>query len=458
VLAKACVNGRKGEQLALRPIDVSDFVDEAPVSPFQIAIFAVCGAIAMLDGFDAQMIGYIVPAIAREWGIVGPAIGANFKWVFTWGLVGLMLGALAGGPAADRFGRKTVMLVSVAGFGIAMLASPFASGIVSLSVLRFLTGLGLGGSMPNTIALTAEFAPKRLRTTLITLMFSGFPIGNVLAGLMSVPLIERFGWQGVFVVGGIAPLLILPIAQMLLPESVRFQVVRGRDLERAARTLRRIAFNSALGKAPLVLSEQSLAGIPVAHLFRAGRGSGTLLLWVAFFMTLLIIFFFVSWLPLLLGQVGLSAEHSIWTAALFNGGGTVGAVTLGWLIDRSEPYRLVIGAYFAAAAAIASIAWAGASLPLLVLTIFLTGFTVVGAQSSINALAARLYPTSVRSTGVSWGLGIGRIGSIVGPYIGGVLLQLKWAPSDLFLLATIPALVAGIAMIFMSRTELARYA
>jgi MFS transporter, AAHS family, 4-hydroxybenzoate transporter len=437
--------------MALRPIDVSDFVDEAPVSRFQIVIFAVCGAIAMLDGFDAQMIGYVVPAIAKGWGIVGPAIGANFKWVFTWGLVGLMLGALAGGPAADRFGRKTVMLVSVGVFGLMMLASPFASGIASLSTLRFLTGLGLGGSMPNTIALTAEFAPKRLRTTLISAMFAGFPAGNVVAGLVSVPVIERFGWEGVFVVGGIVPLLLLPVALALLPESVRFLVARNRDVERAGVTLRRIAPEPALGRASLVLREEKLSGAPVAHLFRNGRGPGTLLLWVAFFMNLLIIFFFVSWLPQLLGQVGLSAEHSIWTAALFNGGGTVGGIVVGFLTDRSEPYRLIVACYLVGAAAIAGIA-------LLVFTIFLTGFAIAGAQFALNALAARIYPTQMRSTGVSWGLGIGRIGSIVGPYIAGVLLQLQWVPRDLFLLVTIPALVAALAMLLMSRTELARHA
>ena len=444
--------------MAVRPIDVSEFVDRARVSPFQITIFVVCGLVATLDGFDAQMIGFVVPAIAKQWGITGPAIGANFKWVFTWGLVGLMLGALAGGPAADRFGRRTVMLVSIVVFGLGMLASPFATGIVSLSALRFFTGLGLGGSMPNTIALTAEFAPKRLRTTLVSLMFAGFPAGNVIAGLVSVPLIERFGWEGVFVAGGVAPFLLLPFAWLLLPESVRFQVARGIEPARASATLRRIAPDPGLGTAPLVLAEERLRGAPVAELFRAGRGPGTAFLWVAFFMNLLIIFFFVSWLPQLLGQVGLSAEHSIWTAALFNGGGTIGGVVVGYLSDRSEPYRLIVACYVVGAVAIAGIAWSGASLPLLVLTIFVTGCAIPGAQFALNGLAARIYPTPMRSTGVSWGLGIGRIGSIVGPYIGGFLLQLRWTPHDLFLLVTIPALVAALAMSLMSRTQLARHA
>jgi len=444
--------------MALRPIDVGDFIDEARVGAYQIMIFVICGLIALLDGFDAQMIGYVAPAIAKSWGITGPAIGATFKLVFAAGLFGLMLGALAGGPLADWTGRKSVMLVSLAGFGVCMLLTPLASDVQALIALRFLTGLGLGASMPNTIALTAEFAPKRLRTTLVTVMFAGFPIGNVAAGVVSVPIIQHFGWQGVFVVGGIAPLLLLPAAYFLLPESVRFLVARGRDGERANAILRRITPNPALGRASLMLGEKRLAGMPVAHLFRDGRAAGTLCLWVAFFMTLLIIFFFVSWLPLLLGQVGLSQEHAIWIAALFNTGGALGSVALGWLTDRSEPYKLIIGSYGAGAVAIAALAFAGASVPLLIVTVFLTGFTVVGAQSAINALAARVYPTQMRSTGVSWGLGIGRIGSILGPYLGGVLLQLRWTPSALFVLVAIPSLVAALGIAAMSRTALARYA
>jgi AAHS family 4-hydroxybenzoate transporter-like MFS transporter len=211
---------------ALPPVDVSEFIDRSRISPFQITLMAICGLVAMLDGFDAQLIGYVVPAIARSWGIQGPAIGASFKFVFASGLVGLTIGALAGGPLADRFGRKTVMLGSVAVFGAFTLASVLASDVPSLIVLRFLTGLGLGGSMPNTIALTAEYAPRHLRSTLITTMFTGFPIGNVIAGVVSVPVIESFGWQGVFYCGGLAPLVLLPFALLVLPESVRFLVAR----------------------------------------------------------------------------------------------------------------------------------------------------------------------------------------------------------------------------------------
>lgn len=443
---------------ALPPVDVSEFIDRSRISPFQITLMAICGLVAMLDGFDAQLIGYVVPAIARSWGIQGPAIGASFKFVFASGLVGLTIGALTGGPLADRFGRKTVMLGSVAVFGAFTLASVLASDVPSLIALRFLTGLGLGGSMPNTIALTAEYAPRHLRSTLITTMFTGFPIGNVIAGVVSVPVIESFGWQGVFYCGGLAPLVLLPFALLILPESVRFLVARRKPGMRIATILSRIRQDSALRPdARFVLHEEELKGVPVAHLFREGRAAGTLLLWTTFFMSLLVIYFFVSWLPLILGQVGLSAEHSIWTAALFNTGGALGSVLIGVLTDRSnEPFKLVIGAFTAGALFIAAIAFSGASLPLLIVTIFGTGLMVVAGQCGINALAARVYPTDVRATGVSWGLGIGRIGSIVGPYVGGVLLQLQWSPGHLFLVAAVPALIAAAAMAAMSTTKLAR--
>lgn len=444
---------------ARQPVDVAEFIDRAEVSTFQITLMVICGLVAMLDGFDAQLIGYVVPAIAKSWSIEGAAIGASFKWVFAAGLFGLTLGALLGGPVADRVGRKSVMLASVAVFGLFTLATALAETVPQLILLRFLTGLGLGGAMPNTIALTAEYAPHRLRTTLITAMFVGFPIGNVVAGLVSVPLMQRFGWPGVFYFGGLAPLILLPVASALLPESVRFLVARGRTASRVAAILGRIKPDPRLsGDARFLLPEKQLAGLPMKHLFLEGRAAGTLLLWVAFFMNLLIIYFFVSWLPLILRQVGLSAEHSIWTAALFNTGGALGGVAIGWLTDRGEPYKLIIGSFAAGALSIAAISLAGDSLPLLIATIFLAGLTVVGAQFGINALAARVYPTHVRSTGVSWGLGIGRLGSIVGPYIGGVLLQLRWDAHQLFLAAAAPAVIATVAMIFMSRTALARHA
>ncbi|HVM80187.1 MAG TPA: aromatic acid/H+ symport family MFS transporter [Stellaceae bacterium] len=442
-----------------RAIDVSEFIDRSRVSPFQVTTIVICGLVAMLDGFDAQLIGYVIPAIAKAWGIQGPAIGATFKWAVFWGLVGLTLGALGGGPLADRFGRKTVMLASVLIFGVFSIVTASATDIATLSLFRFLTGLGLGGSMPNTIALTAEYSPRRLRTTLITVMFTGFPIGNVAAGLASAALIEHYGWQGVFYAGGIAPLVLLPFALLLLPESVRFLVAQRQSGARVAATLGRIALDPALRPdARYTLPEAELKGLPVKHLFRDGRAAGTLLLWLAFFMNLLIIYFFVTWLPQLLGQVGLSAQHSILTAALFNSGGAIGGVIVGILTDRSEPYKLVIGAFAAAVPCIVGVAFAGASLPMLVVSIFLTGVTVVGAQNGINALAARLYPTDVRSTGVSWGLGIGRIGSIVGPFIGGVLISMGWRPNTLFLVVAVPAAIATVGMIFMSRTALARHA
>jgi len=442
-----------------RAIDVSEFIDRSRVSPFQVTTIVLCGLVAMLDGFDAQVIGYVIPAIAKSWGIQGPAIGATFKWAVFWGLVGLTLGALAGGPLADRFGRKTVMLVSVLIFGVFSIVTAGSTDIASLSLFRFLTGLGLGGSMPNTIALTAEYSPHRLRTTLITVMFTGFPVGNVAAGLASAALIEQYGWQGVFYAGGIAPLVLLPFALLLLPESVRFLVAQRQSGARIATTLAKIAPDPALRPdAHYTLPEAALKGVPVKHLFRDGRAAGTMLLWVAFFMNLLIIYFFVTWLPQLLSQVGLSAQHSILTAALFNGGGAIGGVVVGILTDRSEPYRLIVGAFFAAALCIVGVAYAGASLPMLVVSIFFTGVTVVGAQNGINALSARLYPTDVRSTGVSWGLGIGRIGSIVGPFLGGVLISMGWSPNTLFLVVAVPALVAAAAMTVMTGTRLARTA
>jgi AAHS family 4-hydroxybenzoate transporter-like MFS transporter len=417
-------------------IDVADFIDQQPVGGFQFRLLLICAAVLFLDGFDTQAIGYVAPALAREWGLSKGALGP----VFSAGLFGLMIGALVLGPLADRVGRRKIIIFSTLAFGLGALATAFVHDVNTLLAIRLLTGLGLGGAMPNGIALTSEFNPRRRRAAMVMIMFCGFSVGAALGG-----------WRSVFVVGGAAPLLLVPILGMWLPESVRFLTLSGRANERVARLLGLISPQTAFPPAAqFVVHEPELAGMPVRHLFSQGRTLATLLLWVVFFMSLLDLYFLANWLPTVLNDLGVSVSRAAAIGSMLQVGGVTGALALGTLIDRFS-FRALALVYFMAVFAVGAIGQFGHSIVFVTMAIFAAGFCIVGGQIAANALAAAFYPTSVRATGVGWALGIGRVGSIVGPLIGGVLLSMKWSPASVFMAAAAAALCAALAAFCLSR-------
>lgn len=420
-------------------------IDRAKFGPLQFGVTALCFIIAMLDGFDTQSIAFVAPKIAEEWGLSPSAFGP----IFAVGLLGLTVGAFTLSPAADKFGRKAVILLSTLIFGLFALLTAYATTMNELLIYRFITGIGLGAAMPNIIALTSEYGPARLRATLVTVMFCGFPLGSTIGGLVSTGLIANWGWQSVFFVGGVLPLLLLPVLYFMLPESVRFLVAKGAPESKIAPIVKKIDATASVSDFIEGLKhEQSSTkkGFSIFQLFTEGRAPVTLLLWVAFFMNLLVMYFLVNWLPTLLKGAGLPLSLAILSTATLNMGGVVGAVVLGRLIDKLSPYLVLGTAYAASAAFIALLAFGGTNLTVLLVGAALSGFGVVGAQIGCNALTAAVYPTNIRATGVGWALGIGRIGAIVGPLVGGVLLAAGWTPQNLILLAVVPALVASVAV------------
>jgi AAHS family 4-hydroxybenzoate transporter-like MFS transporter len=433
--------------MAALPLTASSAIDEAPFSSAQKRIVFLCALVAMLDGFDTQAIAFVAPVVASHWGVPVAAFGA----VFGAGLAGLMVGALVFGPLADRYGRRRITIVTTAMFGLLTLLTAWADSIGMLLALRFLTGIGLGGAMPNIIALTAEFSPARSRATMVSLMFCGFPLGAVLGGLIASRMIPALGWESTFWLGGALPLLLVPVLHAWLPESIRFMAARG-----TAETKLRALMATIVGedRARSIRFEQNVIverQITVRGLFGPGRTSKTVLLWVVFFMNLLLLYFLVNWLPSLLRQAGVALDKAIISTALLNLGGIAGALCFARLIDRFGPYKVLPAAYVAAAAATVVVGQAtGAGFGALMTMVFIAGFGVIGAQISINALAANSYPAEIRSTGVGWALGIGRAGSVVGPIVGGLLVATGLQVGPLFMIAAVPALLAAVAVLMLA--------
>jgi AAHS family 4-hydroxybenzoate transporter-like MFS transporter len=362
-----------------------------------------------------------------------------------------MIGALVFGPLADRIGRKKIIILSTLAFGVGTLATAFIQDVNTLLAIRFLTGLGLGGAMPNAVAMTSEFSPHRRRATMVMIMFCGFSVGAALGGLLAAALIPQFGWRSVFVVGGVAPLLLVPILALRLPESVRFLALTGRAHARVGELLGFINPKTVFAPGTqFIVHEPELAGIPVLHLFRDKRTLVTLLLWVVFFMSLLDLYFLSNWLPTVLNDLGASVSEAAAIGSMLQVGGVVGTFALGSIIDRFS-FRALALVYFMAVFAVGAIGQLGHSVVFVTMAIFAAGFCIVGGQIAANALAATYYPTAVRATGVGWALGIGRVGSIVGPLVGGALLSAKWSTGSVFMAAATAALCAAVAAFSLSR-------
>ncbi len=430
-------------------VNVPDLIDEQKVGAFQIRVLVLCALAAMLNGFAAQMIGYVAPSLKREMHLDPAALTR----IFAWGLVGLMLGALTLGPVADRFGRKPVIVICTLFFGLLTLATPLAHSADGLAILRFLASMGFGGVMPNAIALTAEYAPHRRRGTMVTIMFCGFPIGATIAGFAAVPILPVYGWRGVFVLAGVMPLVLVPVLALLLPESIRHLVIHGKETARVRQLLARVSPQLVFASdTNFVVREERAPGLPVVHLFRQGRALPTVLLWTGFFMSLVDIYLLSSWLPTVFHDAGITLSLSVIATAVFQGGGVVASLALGSFVDRFGAYRVLTITYFLGAVSVALLGYSHSIVPIMSCTFF-AGAGILGGQTGANALAASFYPTYIRSTGVGWALGIGRIGSIVGPVLGGIMLSLHWPLTTIFMAAAIPSLVGSGAIFLMGRTQ-----
>src|ERR1700730_9101002 len=430
-------------------IDVAAVIDSHPFSGFEKRLVAVCFLLMTLDSINLSTIAYAAPTIAADWGLSV----SNFGPIFGAGMVGIMMGALFFGSAADYVGRRLMIISGVSIFGVVTLLTVTAHSFRTLLIDRLLTGIGLGAVIPNIIALTSEYAPARRRAMLISIMSCGLPMGGLLIGIFAVPMIPRFGWESVFYLGGLVPILLVPLLIRQLPESIRFLALRKADRSQVTKVLRRIAPEIPITENDeLLIREEKIHSLSVKNLFTHGRLRNTLLLWSAFFANLLMLFVFNNWLPAVLRKLGIPMTGAIVATTLFFLGGTIGGLLLAWLSGRASPHRVVGYGFIGAAIATTALAMSQGRVINMMIAVFFSGLCVIGTQININVIAAAIYPTSIRSTGLGWAVGIGRIGSIVGPIVGGILLSRGASVANLFLLIAIPGLV-GAAAVFQLRSD-----
>lgn len=432
-------------------LDIRAHINERKMSGYQWLLLVLCFLIVATDGIDVAIMGFLAPDITREWGISK----ASFGMVMSAAPIGLAIGALLVGPMSDRFGRKKLLIGSIGLFGVFNLLCAFADSVATLSLLRFLTGLGLGAAMPSTTTLLSEYVPERSRSMLLATMFTGFNLGSALVGFGAAAILPHHGWRAVLIVGGAIPLVCLPFYMLLIPESARFMVVRNAAPARIARTLRRVVGGKIADDATFTISEPAVSGKqPVRTLLSSGYRGMTLALWTTYFMGLLVIYLLSGWLPTLIKDAGLPIERAANLTALFQLGGTVGALVVGYCMDRFAPSRVIGAAYLLGAVFILMLASGSVASSTFAAYVLLAGFCMSGAQTGLNAFAPQCYPTLVRATGVSWMLGIGRFGSITGSVAGGVLLSMGWGFSAVIAILAIPATLAAISIVSTKKAQL----
>lgn len=436
-------------------VPVSHLLDERGLSSFQIKLIAWSFFIVLIDGYDIAAIAFAAPSLAREWALKPGALGP----VFSASLIGILFGSALFGWVGDRYGRKAALVGSNLVFGVFTLAAAYATNLDQMFWLRLLAGLGIGGVIPNVVAINAESAPRKLRATLAIIAVGCVPLGGAIPGLVTATLVPAHGWPIIFLIGGIAPLVIAVAAMIGLPESIKYMALhesqRGK-MEAAIKAIRPDYHVPANAKF-VIEDEKQFPGFSPAYLFRDGLTLITPLLWLLFALNLMGYFFLISWTPTLMTAAKLPPSAAALAGASLQVGGTVGALLLCWWLQKHR--FLAVAIMFAVAVpVVGSIGFAAglSSQTAVVIATFFAGFLVLGIQSGINVLGAMIYPTSLRANGSGWELGIGRIGSIVGPILGGLLIGLS--VEKLYMWSALPFAVGAAICFLIHRLNTARLA
>jgi len=433
--------------------DIGQLVEEQKIGRFAIGLLLWCFLVMAMDGYDQTAVSFAAPAIVRDWHVNR----AGFGPVFGAGLFGTLIGSFVFGTLGDRLGRRQAIIIGGFVFGALTLASVWAGSLQQLMLLRFLAGLGMGGVVPNAVALVAEYAPKRLRATWVTLMFSGFSIGAGTGGFVSSALIGRYGWPVMFIVGAAGSLGVSLLLIFVLPESIKFLTVKRRAPAVVARLVRRLRPELTIPNDAQFVAEETPAKTHFAPklIFSDGLRYITPLLWIVFISNSMALYFLQNWLPILIEGIGVAPKDAGIVTAMFSVGGVIGGLVLCRFVDRHGVLAII--SLPAIGCPVVALLGHSMSEGLLVAAVFATGFCVVGAQYGLYAVAGMIYPTHFRSAGVGTAISVGKIGSVCGPVIGGLLLATHLPSTQLFYAAAVPFVVATVFSTWLAMLYRAKF-
>jgi AAHS family 4-hydroxybenzoate transporter-like MFS transporter len=437
-------------------VDISRLIDERGVHAFNIRLVIFAFFIILFDGYDIGAAAFAAPSLIQAWHITDRAALGT---MFSASLFGILFGSPIFGYVGDRFGRRIAIFASCVTFGFFTLVAVWSSSLEQITWLRFLAGIGIGGLLPNTIALTAEYAPHRFRATMIIIMFCGITFGGAVPGFVAASLVPSYGWQMLFWIGGVAPLAIALLVLFALPESLKHLVVKGGATAEVRRLVGAIDPGRTLAADTqfVVADEKQYKGFNPAYLFQDGLAAITPLLWVCFVANLMGFYFLMSWMPTLLTGANVPVTHAALATSLFQIGGTLGGLALSRPMDLKGLIPVTI-LFVLAIPVVAAIGFAAQlAETTLMIVIFLGGFCVLGLQFGLNATSAMIYPTSIRSNGSGWAFAIGRFGSVAGPIVGGVLIGMHLSLQQLYLWAAVPFVIGAIASIALARLYKQRF-
>ena len=418
---------------------VEEVIDKAKISPFHWRILFWCTLIIIFDGYDLVIYGVVLPILMQQWQLDPVTAGA----LGSTALFGMMIGAMLLGTLSDRFGRKKMIVLCIVLFSGFTALNGFAQTPLQFGVMRFIAGLGIGGVMPNVVALMSEYSPRRIRSTLVAVMFSGYAIGGMLSAVLGIWIVPQFGWQVMFYLA-VIPLLLLPLIWTQLPDSVAFLVRQGKIAE-ARKVLAALTGKPLPDDAELAVHQPQKTEQSLAALFSNNRALSTLMFFQAFFMCLLMVYGLGSWLPKLITMAGYGFGSSLMFLLFLNIGGIIGAIGGGWLSDRFHP-RPVLMLFFTLAAVSLALLGFKSHVAVLYFLVTVAGATTIGSQILLYAYVAQFYPTAIRSTALGWSSGVGRIGAILGPVLGGALLAMQLSHQMNFLAFVVPGALAVIAI------------
>ncbi|MES2518789.1 MAG: MFS transporter [Bacteroidota bacterium] len=424
-------------------------LDSQKLSSLQLSTILICFLMNMLDGMDVMVISYVAPHISTAWAISPQSLGI----VFSAGLLGMSIGAMFLAPNADKIGRKNMILICGVLMGLSVFATILAKSVEMLVFFRVISGLGIGGMLASTATLTAEYAPKARKDFWVSFVISGYPVGAVLSGMVAAKVIPMYGWQTMFQLAGLSTLCTLPLTYLFLSESLDFllKTQPKNALKKANLILEKINL-PVLGVLPLI-DYQSNIKISVKSLLVSETKTATIRLWVAIFMAFATLYFLTTWIPKLASATGLSNELAIYAGTIFNLGAFLGIISQGYLSSKFGLQRTIFG--FLIATAVLMLIFGLFKGSMMVLILFgLIGFGIQGGFVGLYSVAARLYPTEIRTTGVGWAVGAGRIGAIAGPILGGILIGLGLSMTINFIIFAVPPIIGGIVTLYISTKEI----